>query len=148
MCYCVIAGFCHAVNEVFALLACYAVLIGSESLTFRDSLSVPSSWVKQSGRRVPNSWSLKMGPICCPETSVTNYHSTLQHPRRGKILHVLFISVVLYCSAEMFCLWCIQSCDPHICIVLCMGINILDKYLSVVEFSYCTFIQYRGTSLR
>jgi len=48
-----IAGLRHAVNEVFALLACYAVLIGSESLTFSD-VRVPSSWGKQSGQIVPN----------------------------------------------------------------------------------------------
>jgi len=28
---------------------------------------VPKTWIV---------WPLKMGPVCCPETSITNYHST------------------------------------------------------------------------
>jgi hypothetical protein len=39
--------------------------------TFRKNLFVPSSTVKQGP--------LKMGPIDCPETSVTNYRSTLRN---------------------------------------------------------------------
>jgi len=35
------SGFRLGVNEVFALLECYAALNGSYLLTFRDSLSVP-----------------------------------------------------------------------------------------------------------
>jgi hypothetical protein len=35
-------------------------------------LSVLSSSVK-------NSWALKMGQICCPETSIQNYHSRLRN---------------------------------------------------------------------
>ena len=33
------SGFCRGVNEVFALLGCYASLIGSKLSTFRKSLS-------------------------------------------------------------------------------------------------------------
>ena len=36
--------------------------------TFRDNLSFPSSMVQHSKK---NAWPLKMGPIACPETSVT-----------------------------------------------------------------------------
>jgi hypothetical protein len=36
---CVISGFCRCVNEIFALLGCYAAYIGSELPTFRDYLS-------------------------------------------------------------------------------------------------------------
>jgi hypothetical protein len=52
-----ISGFHHSVNEIFTLLGCYKVEIGSWSKT---------------------AWPLKMGPIGCPETSVTNYQSPLQ----------------------------------------------------------------------
>jgi len=38
-------------------------------MTGRDNLPVPSS-------RVRTAWHLKMGPIGCRETTVTNYHST------------------------------------------------------------------------
>jgi hypothetical protein len=42
----VISGFRHGVNEIFALLRCYAAFIGSLLPTFRDNLLVPSSRVK------------------------------------------------------------------------------------------------------
>jgi hypothetical protein len=68
---CVISGFRRDVNGICALLGCYAALIVSLLPTFRGYLSVPSSRVKQCN----SSWAalpLKMGPIGCPETSVTN----------------------------------------------------------------------------
>ena len=37
---CVIFGFCRGVNDVLALLGCYAAMTGSYLPTFRDSLSV------------------------------------------------------------------------------------------------------------
>jgi len=40
--------------------------------TIRNNLSVPSSRVKQSEKYT---WSLKMGPIGCPDTSVTTYYT-------------------------------------------------------------------------
>jgi hypothetical protein len=39
----VISGFRCGVNEIFALVGCYAAQIGSQLPTFRDNLSVPSS---------------------------------------------------------------------------------------------------------
>ena len=55
--------------EVFVLQGCYAVLIGICLLMFQDGLS----------------WSVKMGPIECPEKSVTNYQSTLcQFPEKPR----------------------------------------------------------------
>jgi hypothetical protein len=44
---CVISSFRRGVDEVFAVLGCYAVYAGCLP-TFRDGLSVPSSTVKQS----------------------------------------------------------------------------------------------------
>jgi hypothetical protein len=40
---CVNSGFRHSVNEIFALLRCYAALIGNLLPTFLDNLSVLSS---------------------------------------------------------------------------------------------------------
>ena len=37
---CVIFGFCRGVNDVLALLGCYAAMTGSYLPTFRDSLPV------------------------------------------------------------------------------------------------------------
>jgi len=49
-----------------ALLGHYAASSGNFLPTFRDNLSVPSSWV--------NSSHLKTGPVGCPETPTRNYH--------------------------------------------------------------------------
>jgi len=55
-----ISGFRRRVDELFALLGCYAAYIDNLS-TFRNSLPVLFSRAK-------------MGPIGCPETSVNNNH--------------------------------------------------------------------------
>ena len=44
---CVTLGFRRGLNEMFALLRCYAAQIGSKLPTFRNNLPVPSSSVKQ-----------------------------------------------------------------------------------------------------
>jgi hypothetical protein len=44
----VISGFRRDVDEMCALLGCYAVLSGNPLPTFRDNVSVPSSRVKKS----------------------------------------------------------------------------------------------------
>jgi hypothetical protein len=59
-------------KQICTLLEYYAALSGTSLPTFRDSLSVPSSRVKNS-----ITWPLKMGPIDCPETSVKKYHSKI-----------------------------------------------------------------------
>lgn len=46
--YCMTSAFRRGAYDVFALLGCYAALIGSQVMTFRDSLWVQSSRVKQS----------------------------------------------------------------------------------------------------
>jgi len=35
-----ISNFCHSINEIFVLLGLYAVLIGSQLLTFQDNLTL------------------------------------------------------------------------------------------------------------
>jgi hypothetical protein len=60
-------------DENYALLRYNATSSGNPLPTFRDNVSVPPSRVGKS------SWHLKMGPVCCPETSVTNEHSTQEH---------------------------------------------------------------------
>jgi len=54
------SGFCRRVNEIFALLGCYAVWIGS---------------------LVP-----KTGPIDCPERSVTKHLRNMPEGRRSHCL--------------------------------------------------------------
>ena len=54
-------------DENCAPLGYYAASSGYFSPTFRDNLSVPSSGA------------LKIGPIGCPETSVRNYHYSLNN---------------------------------------------------------------------
>jgi hypothetical protein len=43
-----ISGFCHDVDEICALLGCYAVSSGNPLPVFRNDLSVPSSRVRKS----------------------------------------------------------------------------------------------------
>jgi len=63
----VISGFRREVDEQYALLGCYAASNGNFLPTFRDNVSVLSL--------IP----LKMGPVGCRETSVTNYHYLLRN---------------------------------------------------------------------
>jgi hypothetical protein len=55
-----ISGFCRDVDEIYGLLGNYTASCGNYLPTFRDNVSVPSSWAK-----IPE----------CPETSVNNYHT-------------------------------------------------------------------------
>jgi len=61
--------------KICALLGYYAAYNGDLLPTFHKNLPVPSSRVKNPRRFLP----LTMGPISCPETSVTNYHSGLRN---------------------------------------------------------------------
>jgi len=68
---CIISGFRREVNENCALQGYYAARSGN---TFRENLFGPIFRVQQ----FRNSWPLKMGRICCPETSIRNYHYLLR----------------------------------------------------------------------
>jgi hypothetical protein len=71
--------------EICPLLRYYATSNGNTLPTFRDNVSVPSSRVKKSNNVSWTTWSLKMGPICCLETSVKDYHSMLCNiPEEGR----------------------------------------------------------------
>jgi hypothetical protein len=66
--------FCYCINfhiDICALLGYYAESNCNPLLTFRDKISIPSSRVKKYKKI---SWSLKMEPIRCPETSIKDYH--------------------------------------------------------------------------
>ena len=69
---CIISGIRREVDETCPLLGYYAAGSGNSLTTFRDNLSAPFS-------RGQNSWSLKKGPIGCPETSVRNYRYPLRN---------------------------------------------------------------------
>jgi hypothetical protein len=65
-CFREISAFLRRIVEVFALLGCYAALVGISLLAFRDIISVPSSRIKQSKNLdCLTPWSLKMGPMGC-----------------------------------------------------------------------------------
>jgi len=50
--WCLLLNACKLINiEICALLGYYAAYSGNSLLTFRDNLSVPSSWVKKSKKR-------------------------------------------------------------------------------------------------
>jgi hypothetical protein len=65
----VISSFCPDADEICAVLGYYEVSNGNPLLTVWDNVSVPSSRIKK----------LKMGPICCPEMLVKDYHLTLRN---------------------------------------------------------------------
>lgn len=68
--------------EVFTLLGCYVVLVGSWCLAFQDSLLVPSSRVQQSSQL------LKFGLMGCADTSVSNYQSMPHNIPEQRRLHL------------------------------------------------------------
>jgi len=72
---CVISGFCRAGAGNCAILCCYTASRCNLLLPLQDNLSVPYSGVKnlKGIKKRLDSWPLKMGPVCCPKTSVTNY---------------------------------------------------------------------------
>jgi hypothetical protein len=69
----VISGFYLQVDETCTLLGRYATCSVKFLPKFQDILSVPSSRIKNP------SWSLKMRPLVCLETSVRNYKYTLRN---------------------------------------------------------------------
>jgi hypothetical protein len=66
--YCFISSFRRGGNEILALQECYTAFIGSYLPTFRDNQSIRSRKVRHSSRI---DLLLNMGPICCPDISVT-----------------------------------------------------------------------------
>ena len=83
-----------SVNEISALLGHYVAQIDNLP-TFQDNLLVPLSRTKQL---------LKMEPICCPDTSVTNYQFML--PNIPKEWKSQYINVWLY-------KWELECCTLH-----------------------------------
>jgi len=71
----VISGVRRDVDEICALLDCYAVCSGNSVPTFRDNISVPYSRVSI----------LEDGTNRFPQTLVRNYHYTLRNnPAEGR----------------------------------------------------------------
>jgi hypothetical protein len=63
---CVVSGFRRDVDEICALLGCYAASSGNPLPTFRDNVSVPSSRVNKSKKKAK-----KKGFFSCTQRSVT-----------------------------------------------------------------------------
>jgi hypothetical protein len=66
----VITGFRLEMDETSALLGRYAAINGNFLLTFRRNISGPFFSVKDP---------MKMGPISCPDASVSSYHYSLRN---------------------------------------------------------------------
>jgi hypothetical protein len=82
----VISGFRRDVDEICTLFRYYEANSGNSIAVFWENISVPSS----KGQEF-SSWPLKMGPICCPETPVRSYDSTLRNigeQRRSKVTKI------------------------------------------------------------
>jgi hypothetical protein len=63
-----ILGCRRDVDDFCTLLGCYAASCGNSLPTFRDNVLVP--FASPSRNSYSDSWSVKIGPIHCPETSV------------------------------------------------------------------------------
>ena len=88
---CVISVFRRYVDEICALLGYHAALSCSSVPTFREKLSVPSSRVKKSKRKMTSSWAswpLNIGPIRYFEAWVHNYHYTLPNIPEERKYHL------------------------------------------------------------
>ena len=79
---------------------------GTTHITYFQGPKIP--------RRSPSwtAWSLKMGPISCPETSVHNYQSTLRNIPEGRShlhgsgsLKAFWISNKLFKLSQFFAFW-------------------------------------------
>ena len=73
---CETSVFRRSVFEAFALLGCFAAYVGSYLPTRRDTLSTPYSRIKYSSYAP---WSLNIGPIGCPETSVNKCQHAIRN---------------------------------------------------------------------
>jgi hypothetical protein len=72
---CMISGFCHKVTKNLTLLGYYTASSGNSLLMFRDYLRT----IFRFQESLLDSWTLRMGPIGCPEILVTNYHYSLRN---------------------------------------------------------------------
>jgi hypothetical protein len=68
--------------EACALLGYYAAYTGNSSPPFQNNLPVLSPRMKKSMKN-GFSWPLKMGLICCPETSVRNCHYMMSNLQKS-----------------------------------------------------------------
>jgi hypothetical protein len=94
----------NSLLENCSLPGYYATRSGNFLPTFRDNLSVPSL-----GFMLLDSWTPKMGPIGCPETSVRNYHYALRNnpagrssQRKPEITQIQYSFTALPCDAVRF----------------------------------------------
>ena len=108
------SGFHHKVDENCTLLGYYAVSSGNLLLTFQDNLSVLSLGVKIS--------KVKMGPICCPEMLVRNYHYTLHSDREEHSSKLLLSAHISGCHH-------MSQFDYKCCINMC---HIIKHYYACV----------------
>ena len=75
--------------ENYALLGYYTASSRNFLTTFRNNLLVPSSGVKNPFGNPLDSWSLKIGPIGCIETSLRNYDYSLRNSPEERSSHLI-----------------------------------------------------------
>ena len=94
---CEISCFRRGVNEVFALLGCYAALIVSKLLVFQDSYRrLGMTYLPHiQGLVFLDCLTLKMGPISCAETSVNYNQSALRNIPEERRPHDIIIIIII-----------------------------------------------------
>jgi hypothetical protein len=106
-----ISGFCREEAENGALLGYYAASSGNLLPMFRDNLL--------------DSWTRRMGPIGCPETSVRSYHYSLRNDPEERISRTYFILLnLLFCASG----WSLVQRGPNQC-----GVSECDREASVMR---------------
>ena len=134
---------CCRENFTFTLLGYYAALSGSYLPTFRDNLPAPNLQGSRS-----SSWSLNMGPIGCPETSVDKYQIRCVTAQKSEDVTYmcdvmrLYFSYVTYCVlTDSICNW-LKINFGELCIIyIYRAFFIINLFISIQQMHY-TFIQW------
>jgi hypothetical protein len=80
------------VNEIFALLGCY---VAYSELHYRRFCKTYRFHIQgsTSPRRIDLTFNMRVGPISCPETSVSNSQSTLRKIPKQHLSHAISVCI-------------------------------------------------------
>ena len=128
---CVTSGFPRDVNDTFGLLRCYVTFVFIRS----DVLGLPIGPIFK-GQAVQKASSLKMGPIRCPETSVTTNQSCVTS-QKGKNITTMYIILLQQVVSYM----CLLTLKPLIG-MQCRVVGTLCAYIWVGSLSILVVLKH------
>ena len=150
--HCVPSGFSCSANEIFNLLGCFAVSVGSYRWCFRTACRSHHQPVKKiSLWWFP--WLLKVVPIGFPETSVTSYWSALR-TNPGRVSSLFFIvyseGSCSYISANYcLCAWSVTSYNHLFSCMTAIHTDSLSQHPNIIHVyghARSVFTYYGSTS--